>query len=84
MRNKAWRSQATTHTKYNKSTYAKLRMVVIYVVVLSALKRIKTQEYGWCEIAGEAIGLKRLLFSPSAELSVEAQIRGEAIEKHIA
>ena len=50
----------------------------------AALERIKSQEYGWCEITGEAIGLKRLLLNPTAELSIEAQIQREALEKHMA
>lgn len=38
-----------------------------------ALARIKTGEYGYCEITGEEIGLKRLEAQPLATRCVEAQ-----------
>ncbi|MHB1214431.1 MAG: RNA polymerase-binding protein DksA [Thiobacillus sp.] len=47
----------------------------------SALKRIDSGEYGWCEETGEPIGLPRLLARPTAEYSIEAQERHEMQEK---
>lgn len=47
----------------------------------SALKRIDSGEYGWCEETGEPIGLPRLLARPTAEYSIEAQERHEMMEK---
>lgn len=38
-----------------------------------ALLRIENREYGYCEITGEPIGLRRLEARPVATLSVEAQ-----------
>lgn len=46
-----------------------------------ALDRIKNGEYGYCEITGEPIGIKRLEARPIATLTVEAQERHERIER---
>jgi DnaK suppressor protein len=46
-----------------------------------ALKRIETEEYGYCEETGEEIGLKRLEARPVATLCIEAQERHENYEK---
>jgi len=42
-----------------------------------ALLRIDTGDYGWCEETGDPIGIPRLLASPTATLTVEAQARLE-------
>jgi DnaK suppressor protein len=47
----------------------------------SALKRIETGEYGYCEETGERIGLKRLEARPVATLCIEAQEWHEKYEK---
>jgi DnaK suppressor protein len=47
-----------------------------------ALARIDDETYGWCE-TGEPIGLRRLLFNPTAALSVEAQSRLEQVGRHL-
>lgn len=46
-----------------------------------ALKRIDTEEYGYCEETGEEIGIKRLKARPVATLCIEAQERHENYEK---
>ena len=38
-----------------------------------ALKRIEENSYGYCEVTGKPIGLKRLEARPIATLSIEAQ-----------
>lgn len=38
-----------------------------------ALWRIQKKEYGYCEITGEKIGMRRLEIMPLANLSIEAQ-----------
>ncbi len=38
-----------------------------------ALRRIRNKEYGYCEITGKKIGMKRLEIMPLARLSIEAQ-----------
>ena len=47
----------------------------------SALRRIETGEYGYCEETGEPIAVRRLIARPIATLSIEAQERHERMEK---
>ncbi len=47
----------------------------------SALRRIDEGEYGYCEITGEPISLRRLDARPIATMSLEAQERHERREK---
>lgn len=47
----------------------------------SALRRIDDGDYGYCEISGEPISLKRLDARPIATMSLEAQERHERREK---
>ena len=47
----------------------------------AALRRIEESEYGYCEITGEPISLKRLDARPIATLSLEAQEMHERREK---
>ena len=47
----------------------------------AALRRIETGEYGYCEMTGEPISLKRLDARPIATLSIEAQERRERRER---
>jgi len=47
----------------------------------AALRRIEEGEYGFCEVTGEPISLKRLDARPIATMSLEAQERHERREK---
>ena len=47
----------------------------------AALRRIEAGEYGFCEVTGEPISLKRLDARPIATMTVEAQERHERNEK---
>jgi len=47
----------------------------------AALKRIEDGTYGFCEVTGEPIGLKRLEARPIATMSLDAQERHERREK---
>ncbi|KAA4689838.1 RNA polymerase-binding protein DksA, partial [Bacteroides intestinalis] len=49
--------------------------------VQEALQRLEKGEYGWCEEAGDPIGIPRLLARPTATLSLEAQQRRELRQK---
>jgi DnaK suppressor protein len=49
--------------------------------VQSALQRIDSGDYGFCEETGDAIGIPRLLARPTATLSLEAQQRRELKQK---
>ncbi len=46
-----------------------------------ALRRIEDGEYGYCEVTGEPISLKRLDARPIATMSLEAQENHERSEK---
>ena len=47
----------------------------------SALRRIDEGEYGYCEVTGDPIGLRRLIARPVATMTVEAQEAHERKEK---
>jgi len=47
----------------------------------AALRRIDEGEYGYCEVTGEPISLRRLDARPIATMSLEAQERHERREK---
>lgn len=50
-------------------------------LIEKALGRINNGSYGYCEVTGERIGLKRLEIQPIATLSVEAQEMLERAER---
>ncbi len=47
----------------------------------AALRRIETGEYGYCQVTGEPISLRRLDARPIATMTLEAQERHERREK---
>ena len=47
----------------------------------SALRRIETDEYGYCDVTGDQISLKRLIARPTATMSLEAQEKHERRER---
>ncbi|WP_427964215.1 RNA polymerase-binding protein DksA [Altererythrobacter sp.] len=47
----------------------------------AALRRIDAGEYGFCEVTGDPIGIKRLIARPVATMTVEAQEAHERREK---
>lgn len=47
----------------------------------AALRRIESGEYGYCEISGEPISLKRLEARPIATMTLESQERHEREER---
>jgi len=47
----------------------------------SALRRIENGEYGYCEVTGEPISLRRLDARPIATMTLEAQERHERRER---
>ncbi len=49
--------------------------------IQSALERIASGSYGYCEETGEVIGLARLLARPTTKLCIEAQERHERRER---
>ena len=49
--------------------------------VIEALERIEDGEYGQCESCGEAIGVKRLMARPVAELCIDCKSEQEKLER---
>jgi len=47
----------------------------------SALRRIETGDYGYCDVTGDPISLKRLIARPTATMSLEAQEKHERRER---
>lgn len=47
-----------------------------------AINRIHNHEYGYCEVSGQPIGLKRLIARPTALLCIEEQERHEIRERN--
>jgi DnaK suppressor protein len=47
----------------------------------AALRRIDEGEYGYCEVTGDPIGLRRLIARPIATMTVEAQEAHERRER---
>jgi DnaK suppressor protein len=46
-----------------------------------SLMLIVSREYGYCQISGEPIGLKRLIAKPTATMTIEMQVKHESMEK---
>ncbi|MFL1449091.1 TraR/DksA family transcriptional regulator [Pseudomonas tritici] len=51
--------------------------------VRAALLAIEDDQYGFCALSGEEIGLKRLLLIPESLLSVDAMSASEAMNRHM-
>ncbi len=47
-----------------------------------AIKRIDSGEFGYCEVTGEPIGVRRLLARPTATLCAEEKMRQERKEQN--
>ncbi|WAT32232.1 TraR/DksA C4-type zinc finger protein [Pseudomonas sp. GXZC] len=67
------RASALSHAERNHQLCRK---------IAKALERIHDESYGWCEVTGEPIGLKRLLSRPTTSLCIEEKQRQEAKELH--
>lgn len=75
---------ATAHTEMSLELEELRRHRSRIALIEKALARIKGGSYGYCEMTGERIGLRRLEFQPFATLSVEAQEMLERTERGVA
>ena len=50
--------------------------------IMDAVKRIEEDDYGFCAVTGEPIGIKRLLLRPTATLCAEEKQRQELKERN--
>jgi DnaK suppressor protein len=73
--------RASIETEAGVELRTRNRYLKLISKIDSALRRIDTGDYGYCEETGEPIGIKRLEARPIATLSIEAQERHERMEK---
>ncbi|TXR54240.1 TraR/DksA C4-type zinc finger protein [Reinekea thalattae] len=50
--------------------------------IMESIKRIDEDDYGFCAVTGEPIGIKRLLLRPTATLCAEEKQRQELKERN--
>ena len=73
--------RASSETDWGIELRTRDRQRKLIAKIDSALRRIEAGEYGYCEVTGNPIGLKRLIARPVATMTVEAQEAHERREK---
>ena len=73
--------RASSETDWGIELRTRDRQRKLIAKIDSALRRIDKGEYGFCEVTGDPIGLKRLIARPIATMTVEAQEAHERREK---
>jgi DnaK suppressor protein len=72
---------AANETDRSIQLQARDRSRRLLVKISEALRRIEEGTYGYCDVTGEEIGIRRLDARPIATLSLEAQERHERRER---
>jgi DnaK suppressor protein len=73
--------RASSETDHSLELRTRDRQRKLIAKIDAALRRIETGEYGYCEVTGEPIALRRLEARPTATMTLEAQERHERREK---
>jgi DnaK suppressor protein len=73
--------RASSETDWGIELRTRDRQRKLVAKIDAALRRIQQGEYGYCEVTGDPIGLKRLIARPVATMTVEAQEAHERREK---
>lgn len=73
--------RASSETDWSVELRTRDRQRKLISKIDSALNRIDQSEYGYCEVTGDPISLKRLDARPIATMTIEAQERHEHSEK---
>lgn len=73
--------RASSETDWGIELRTRDRQRKLITKIDSALRRIDKGEYGYCEVTGDPIGLKRLIARPIATMTVESQEAHERREK---
>ncbi|MEE8294989.1 MAG: RNA polymerase-binding protein DksA [Sphingomonadales bacterium] len=73
--------RASSETDWSIELRARDRQRKLVSKIESAISRLDTGDYGYCEVTGEPISLKRLDARPIATMSIEAQERHEKMER---
>ena len=81
MREPDLNDRASSETDWGIELRTRDRQRKLISKIDAALRRIDQGEYGWCEVSGDPIGLKRLIARQVATMTVEAQEAHERKEK---
>ena len=73
--------RASSETDWGIELRTRDRQRKLAAKIDAALRRIEEGEYGYCEVTGDPIGLRRLIARPVATMTVEAQEAHERSEK---
>lgn len=73
--------RASSETDWSVELRTRDRQRKLVSKIDSALRRIEEGEYGYCEVTGDPISLKRLDARPIATMTIEAQEAHERSEK---
>jgi len=73
--------RASSETDWGIELRTRDRQRKLIAKIDSALRNIDKGEYGYCEVTGDPIGLRRLIARPVATMTVEAQTAHERKEK---
>ena len=73
--------RASSETDWGIELRTRDRQRKLIMKIDAALRRIDEGEYGYCEVTGDPIGLRRLVARPVATMTVEAQEAHERREK---
>jgi len=73
--------RASSETDWSVELRTRDRQRKLISKIESALARLDEGEYGYCEVTGEPISLKRLSARPIATMTIEAQEMHERSEK---
>jgi len=73
--------RASSETDWGIELRTRDRQRKLIAKIDAALRRIDAGEYGYCEVTGDPIGIKRLLARPVATMTLEAQEAHERREK---
>lgn len=81
MREPDLNDRASSETDWSIELRTRDRQRKLISKINAALRRIDAGEYGYCEVTGDPIGLRRLIARPVATMTVEAQEAHERREK---
>lgn len=73
--------RASSETDWSVELRTRDRQRKLVTKIDAAIRRIHEGEYGYCEVTGEPISLKRLDARPIATMTIEAQEAHERAEK---
>lgn len=76
--------RASLETEAGVELRTRNRYLKLISKIDQALRRIDSGEYGYCEVTGDPIGIKRLEARPIATMTIEAQEQHERMEKQYA